>query len=258
MFQVKKAIAAVMLAATALAAFAAENVREFDVGVQPMLELSNISGDIAVVRGDGGRITVKYDKKDDSIRVLMEQNGDRVSVRVEYPEEKRNFRGGVRFEIQFPSEGELELQSVSGSIDVTGVDGYHMLKSVSGDVKVAELSGDLSLNSVSGDVEMTRVGPSEVKANSVSGSVEYRGGNLEGGPYAFNTTSGSVIVRHGLDASYRVSGNTISGSIRADLEGLHVAKQKYVNSSSLKGEYNGGAVRLSVNSISGRVSVEVE
>ncbi len=257
--KVKKALAlAALTAAVSLAAFAAENVREFDVGGQPALDLSNISGKITITPGDSDRIVVSYELKDDRIEVVMEQDGDRVYIRTEYPKGEGNFRGGVVFDVKFPSQGELDVNSVSGDIDVTGIDGEHGLQTVSGKVSVSDLSGELKLNSVSGSVIMTGIGEAEIRANSVSGSIKYSGGDLLGGPYKFNTTSGSVKVLHGVDASYRVRGQSISGSMNANVEGVNISKAKYSNIRSLRGEYNGGAVSLDVNAVSGSVRVEIE
>lgn len=246
-------------AGMACVAMAGTQVREFDVGGNPELELTNISGDIKVVQGAGDRINVTFEKRDDRIEVEFEQVGDSVRVRTIYPDNVRNTRGGVYFTVEFPAEGQLLLTSVSGAIDVNGIFGTHRLKSVSGHVRVANLEGELDLNSVSGNVEMTRLGIAEVEATSISGDVVYREGDLLGGDYNFSSTSGSIRLNHGPAASYDISGRTLSGNIRNKIGNeLEVIKAKYGPNTRLEGSVNGGTVRVRANSISGGITIEYQ
>ena len=173
---------------------AATETRTFDVSSEANLELSNVAGDITITSGSNDRIEVNFDNPDDEIEVIFDQEGDTLKVHVEYPRNYRSKNKGVSFEVSFPSEGNLEINSVSGNVKVMSIDGTHRLKSVSGDVTVDNMSGEMELNSVSGDVKMNDMGNASIDAASISGDVLYENGSLGGGPYDFASTSGNVTL----------------------------------------------------------------
>ena len=229
--------------------------KEFSVGDDPYLKLSNVAGDITITRGDSDRIVVKAEKQNEDIKVEMTQSGDRVTVEVDYPKNGRNMKG-VTFEVQFPASGKLNITSVSGSIRVSEIRGDMKLNSVSGNVEVGDFDGDLEANSVSGNVTLTNIDNSNVEAASISGRVRFSG-TLSEGDYSFNSTSGSVTVTHDDNASYEVSGQTISGGINNDAGGeITVEKAKYGPMKSLSGTYNGSSASLELNTISGSITLE--
>jgi len=241
-----------LLAVTAV--FSGETTREFQVGDGATLNLSNISGDITVTHGKSNQITITSIQKDDRIEVTMEQVGDTVTVKTIYPKGNNKNLGGVDFQVSFPSEGSLDIQSVSGSIEVTGVAGSQSLKSVSGDIVARGLAGELSLDSVSGDVDMAEMNGANINANSVSGDIKYRGG-FPGEEYNFNSTSGGVQIDYVGGAACILKGQSISGSIDSDNDGLTIHTQKYSGMKSVSGDVNGGGAEVSVNTVSGNIRI---
>ena len=234
------------------------DVRTFELDGDPYLILENVSGNITLRPGADGMAVVNYTKEDDRVEVHFDQSGGRLEIRVEYPRGGGNFRGGISFDIQFPAEAKLNVKSVSGNITSEGISGELELNSVSGTIEVSNASGSFDLNSVSGDVDMTGLGEAEVDANSISGDVKYSRGSLSGGDYNFNSTSGNVTIRHGADASFHISGQSVSGNIRSGSNGLAVKTAKYTHMKSLGGSYNGNGVSVSVNTVSGNISVDVD
>lgn len=249
--------AAVMLILAMALGVSAREGETFNVGGDPVLELSNVSGDVNIVSGGDGRIEINYTIKDDRIEVHMEQDGDTVSVEVEYPDNTRNIKGGVEFEVVFPAEGTVTLKTVSGDVTSEGISGSVELQTVSGNVSVADGSGRFELKSVSGNVTMDGIGAADVDASTMSGNVIYKNGDLLDGPYRFNTTSGKIKISHGPNASYRVKGNTVSGSIKTNLSDLTVKKQKYGPNTSVRGEVGGGDTTLDLSVVSGGITIEV-
>ncbi len=247
------------MATLGYALFAGTEVREFNISGEPNLTLSNISGDIEILPGASDRVVVNYHREDERIDVEMKQDGDHIIVETKYP--KGNFRGkgGVSFEIHFPTSGQLKVSSVSGEIRLNGIQGEIDISSVSGNVEVSKAAGDLNLGSVSGDVEMSDLGDSRVEANSVSGDVIYRNGDLLGPKYSFSSTSGDIRVSHGPNASYHVSGQTLSGSIDSDIGSeVEIRKAKYTGQQSISGTFNGGEADLDLNTVSGKISLRID
>ena len=251
-----KKISLVFLMAISAMAFASDT-REFDISSRADLDLANVSGDITLKVGSADRVVVSYVKKDDDIEVIFQQNGDRITVEVEYPQDRRKKRwnGGVHFTVEFPADGDLSLSSVSGDVDAEGVNGRIRLKSVSGNVELRNASGDVKTESVSGNVILSDMGEAELDAKSVSGNVKYAG-DLTGGDYNFESVSGNVNLQVSDASSFRISGSTMSGSVRNNLGGdIQVKKAKYGPQTSINGSYNGGDVRVDVGSVSGSVTV---
>ncbi|MCB1044279.1 MAG: DUF4097 family beta strand repeat protein [Acidobacteria bacterium] len=252
-----KILIGMLLAVAGTMVFSADVIeRSFEMSPGYTLDLTNVSGNIDVRPGSGDTVRIRAKREDERIDVTFRQDGNRLVVRTEYPE-TRSTRGGVAFEVEVPARGDLNLNSVSGSISVSGISGTHDIAGVSGRITLTNMDGSLNVESVSGSLKLTDIGTAELDATTISGSINYEGA-LSGGPYRFSSTSGSVSIRHGADASYSVEGSTVSGSISADAPGVSVNKQKYGPMKDLTGQYNGNGTTLRVNTVSGSISISVK
>jgi DUF4097 and DUF4098 domain-containing protein YvlB len=129
--------------------------------------------------------------------------------------------------------GETRLRTASGDLSLEEVDGSFGAKSASGDLELERVTGRCEVHTVSGDVEIGTA-LETVEVNSVSGDVEIRdaGGALTvssisgdqnvraagPGEIALKAVSGDVevAIRRGLRIHLDV--NSVSGSIRSELE----------------------------------------
>lgn len=238
-----------------VAAFCGQDSRTFKVQNHPSLSLGNISGAVHIAKGGNGQIVVKWVKTDDRIEVTAEQKGNEVEVKVDYPKNIRNFKGGVDFTITCPDEADLDISSVSGNITVDGVAGKLELQTVSGDVTLTDSAGELEVQCVSGNIVLAEIGEAELAAQVVSGTIKYQG-NLEGGDYAFNSTSGSITLEVAPNASFEISGQAMSGSITSKFSGISVAKEQYTGFKSLEGSVNGGKTKVEVATVSGGITIK--
>jgi len=237
---------------------AQDTTHRFDVGEKPQLILKNMSGEINIKSGKSGQVTITVLRVADPKDVEITQNGDRIRVKTRSGAgNKRSYRG-ASFEIEFPEKGELEISTLSGDVTVKGVSGYLRLRSVSGDIEVKRLSGRLALHSVSGDVSMTETGACEVDAVSMSGDISYSRGSLVGGDYSFSSTSGNVLVAYEQEASFSLSGRTISGTITDRSGAFKITRAEYSNITSVKGSVGSGDVRVQANSVSGNIRIRLE
>lgn len=246
-----------MLSATSLA-MASDIQREFSVDGDATLKLRNIAGDIEVRPGTSDRIVVHVDRDNDNVEVDMFQNGDRVTIKVRYPQRnQKSNKGSVDFRIEFPAKGSsLELSSISGSIEVKGIQADLKLKTISGNIKTQDAVGDLKLGTVSGDIEMDDTGRASIDASTISGDVEYRKGKLNGGDFSFSSTSGDIDIYHAASASYEISGRTLSGTISNRVgDSIVVKVAKYTGSQSVSGSYGGTDVWIEANTVSGDIKL---
>lgn len=229
--------------------------QSFSVGENPRLNLTNVSGDITVTAGPSNEVVVDWEIKDDRIEVSVEQDGDKIDVRVEYPNNTRNIDGGVTFNVTFPEQGRLRLTTVSGDINVSGISGDLGMTAVSGEIMLSGASGDISVNSVSGKVILDEMGDAELKAQTVSGKLTYAG-NLGGGDYKFSTVSGSLELDIDEDASFSLKGNTMNGKFESSFDGIEVSKEQYTGFKNAKGSVNGGDVHVKVSSVNGSITIK--
>ena len=259
----------------ASATFAQDDERRtsqsFDVGPDGEFSLSNISGDIRIEATSGAEITVEAVKRVhgrgnahllDEVQIDISHMGGRVRVDTRYPHE-RNHRGdhdhgnggvSVEYRVRVPVGTEVEVDSVSGDVYVTGVEGETSVESVSGEVQVANtpnlvratsvsgdveverarseddleiasVSGDvrledvqaeeLEVSSVSGDLRMDDVACEEGEFDTVSGNIRYTGRIAKGGRYEFKSHSGDVIITIGDDIGFELEAGTFSGEIES-------------------------------------------
>jgi len=139
------------------------------------LFLKSVSGDVDIEAVDF-----------DGIR--LESTGGITKVRER--EEKVMVRAiSGDFKVQLPAEARVELVSVSGDVNVTGVSGVFGLKSVSGDVELTGFSGEVEATVVSGDLSLDGFS-GEVTAESKSGDIScHAAGTVDG---SLTSKSGSI------------------------------------------------------------------
>jgi hypothetical protein len=217
--------------------------KTYELGAGGRVQISNISGDIVVTGYDGSAILVTATKEGrDRDRVEVEDlsSGNRVQVRVRYPDRCNNCDASVSFQVKVPRTQNYDfdgINSVSGSIEINGLSGRLKAASVSGEVKIKDVSGTVNASSVSGEVnvEITKLsGDDDMKFSSVSGSVDVR-------------------IPSYLDATVNMS--TLSGELKTDFP-LEVKKrEKYSPGTSATGRLGDGSRRLHLSSVSGSVSL---
>ena len=83
----------------------------------------------------------------------MQERSGRVEVRTEYPR-RRNWSGGVDFNVSVPRDASVTLRSVSGTVKVTNVNGELRAESVSGDIITSSARRLRMVKTVSGNLEI--------------------------------------------------------------------------------------------------------
>lgn len=224
------AIAFTLLLASAAAAVDVE--KSIDAAADGNVDISNTAGSIEVYGWSNTRVEVTGELGDDVDELVLERDGDRVTVKVKVP---YNARRNISSEIvvRVPESSSVDVTGVSADIFVEDVLGEQSLHTVSGDVETQVAGADAEVASVSGDVEVEGDARDTVtKASTVSGDVTlYR----LGGEISAEAVSGDVTVDEG---SYdRVAIETVSGDL------------------GFFGELREGG-RLDVDSVNGEVTIE--
>jgi len=259
-------LAALLLASSASAQREERFNRTLDVGPDAALSLGNIAGDIQVEGGTGSSIVIDAVKSVEnegdaedlkSVDIEVSQLGNRVRVSTEHTGRGRHHGDhvSVRYHVKVPKGTEVDIQSVSGSVLVTGVAGAANAQSVSGDVRVTDVSelvqaksvsgnvevlrarsrrhadiesvsgevlvedieaDELTVSSVSGDVRLQGVSSQRASLESVSGDLEYTGSIAASGRYDFQSHSGDVVLTIGDQVGFELEASTFSGEIESD------------------------------------------
>ncbi|WP_223692518.1 DUF4097 family beta strand repeat-containing protein [Leifsonia poae] len=247
-----------------------------DLELVRSLKVGFIGGQIDVIGHDepGARVEV-HSVSGRDLKISIE--GDQLEI--DHPQLRwDNFievfksmrsNGKADVSVLVPRDVALKFGIVSATALVSGLKTNGRLSTVSGDLVVDGLIGDIELNSVSGELS-ARDHIGRISAHTVSGDVTASGdiprftvdsvsgdvmvditGRLD--ELSSNTVSGDLTVRipDGLGARYRV--NTVSGKIL--LDNALISSSPGKNFTGTSGRLDGSWAEVSVNSVSGNVSV---
>jgi len=259
-------LAALLVASNARAQREERFNRTLDVGPDAALSIGNIAGDIQVEGGPGSSIVIEAVKSVEdegdagdlkTVDIEVSQLGNRVRVSTEHTGRGRHHGDhvSVRYHVKVPKGTEVDIQSVSGNVVLTGVAGPANAQSVSGDVRVTDVTelvqaksvsgnvevrssrserhveiesvsgevlvmdieaDELTVSSVSGDVRLQGVSSQRASLESVSGDLEYTGTIRASGRYDFQSHSGNVLLTIGEGVGFELEASTFSGEVESD------------------------------------------
>lgn len=284
---IRTAVAAVTFLTLAAGALRAQTSLDttFAVRANARLSVQNMTGTVNIRGWSRGQMRVQADYERARVDVQVTSN-QVVSVK----SESRRGNAEVEYNITVPQGtavdinglsvdisvtgvcGALSINSTSGDIDATCLDGDVQIQTISGDISIADARGPLEISStsgeidvrgarqsvtahaVSGDVSLTDIGGSEVDVETVNGNVDFSGRILDNGRYRFAAHSGDVTVRVLGNPNATVSVSTFSGDFTSDFQielqpGTRIGKEWEFRLGS-------GSARVRVNSFSGTINLQ--
>jgi DUF4097 and DUF4098 domain-containing protein YvlB len=199
------------------------------------VDLQTFTGDITIVTWDRDEVKIHARSRGN---VRFESSPSRVSLvenpyrSDDYEDHDENGRG-LGFEISMPKNARLlirtlsgdvnlrdvadvEAHSVSGDLDAVNVSGHAVLETVSGDLIATKVTAGLRANTVSGDVKARQVA-GEVSAQSVSGDIELQ--DVTSAYVRAETVSGELQFSGPVDTKGRYEFHSHSGDVDLDLTG---------------------------------------
>lgn len=214
-------------------------------GKDGTVSVSNVSGSIRIETHDAAevRVTGTIDDKVEDVRV--ESRGEDVSIEVVLPRRIRGDGGDADLVIRVPRGADVEVETVSASIEAAGTWGDVELESVSGDVEVRDAKGEVRASTVSGAIDLAAV-DGEIEAESVSGVITIA---PNGAPITAETTSGRIRIGKGSVST--LSCTSVSGEID-----VKVAAVKGASPEIDLENFSGGILLVMPESIGAEVSVE--
>ena len=246
----------------------------YAVGGSPVLEARLTSGDLRVVVGPDGAVTVTVDGRDTD-RFNVEQVGDRIVV-----EQPSGVIRWGRYEITVTAPAglavrakltsadmdtslalrELRADVASGDLRCGDVSGDVRVKSASGDVRVGDVAGDVEVASASGDVHVgviggkaevtTASGDCALEAVARSASVRSASGDIvvarfDGPDLRAQSMSGDVRIGFPRGRTLDVDMSTMSGDVR-NMFGVDGAPPS---------DGSGNRVRVYARTVSGDITI---
>jgi DUF4097 and DUF4098 domain-containing protein YvlB len=284
---------ALLVLATGLA-WSAQTVNErHPVARGAEIDIENIAGSLTIVGWDAAEVQIEGTLGDgvEGLDVRVDDNA--VHIKVEYDEDYHGKQASqTDLIIRVPSSSAVSVETISSSIDVSGVRGALDLESVSGRISVKGMPEGLGIENVSGAISVESapdksdlasvsgsitVGAAmgSLDAENVSGSIVIEGGTLAGadietvsgnitckaipgpvGDIDMETMSGSItlVVDAGAVASYDLE--TFSGTISNDFGPEPKKLSKYTPEKELRFNTGSGGPSISLNSFSGTIKLQ--
>jgi DUF4097 and DUF4098 domain-containing protein YvlB len=233
------------------------------VAAGDVIEVKGISGDIRAVRASGNRVEVVATKRGrsrnfDQVEIEVVEGSDGVTICAMYPQRESRRRsssgsyecepGGwhnvkiddvdvdVDFEVRVPAGVEFTGRTISGDVEVDGLDAFVMARTVSGNIFVA--TADMA------------------DASTVSGSIDVAMGRANwSGDLEFHTVSGDITITfpEGLEAD--IEFESVSGFVDSDFPITLTSRSNRWIGGHLRGTIGDGGRSLSLKTVSGDVEL---
>jgi hypothetical protein len=210
--------------------------RSFAVNPGSTLRVENYKGTIHVTGSDTGQVSVtalkRFSGSDserkewmENTKVELESSGNRVEVRVRYPDqswscwlcwrEHEDSIAQVDLEIQVPHRINLDLDGYKPDIRIFSVQGDVRVKSYKAPMTIESTTGKIFIDTYKDDLRLRNVavhGGLEIKSYKANVEVEARA--LDG-TVRLENTKGSIVLRVPADLGMNVD---FSGSRRASFQ----------------------------------------
>ncbi|MBI3448205.1 MAG: DUF4097 family beta strand repeat protein [Acidobacteria bacterium] len=220
--------------------------------------IENIAGKVVVSGWNRAEveITGMLGKGTDGLEVTGDR--DHVTVKVKYSNDNgpRRDIGDTTLNLHVPQGAKLKVETVSALIDVSDFEGETELQSVSGTVHLTGSPKTADLSTVSGAIAVdSKARLDEGYFKTVSGSIEVGADLSPRGRFKFETVSGNVTLTVPRGASADVEASSFSGRIENDFGQTPKKSNPYLPSSELWFQVGGGGARVSIQTLSGRIRI---
>ncbi len=212
---------------------AQDMTRSFDVERGQRLDLRmETGGDITVTAWDRNEVSIKAWREGrdaDDITIEMDDSRYGVVISTEFESRRRNYSGSVDFEIMVPARFDVELNTMGGDVNITGIEGEFEGQTMGGDIELRDLKGEADLQTMGGEILVmdseldgkvhTMGGSVRVEdvsggldASSMGGTVRFTGqrGSSSNGPVKLSTMGGAIKLD---DAPEGAEVSTMGGAI---------------------------------------------
>lgn len=171
--------------------------RNFPAGKNVRLELRNISGTITVETWDKDEIKITADM--DSRKATFNPRQTESGLVIDIVGDNRGKDvGDMNFKIQLPARSSVDLETRSGQI------------------RVSNIQGELVRAHIwtSGDIELSNINAARVFATNTIGDIYFDGEFASGGTYEFKSGKGNITLRLPANCGFRLVATAPTKSIK--------------------------------------------
>lgn len=222
--------------------------RTYTLGAGARLELINVNGRITAEASDGNAVDVKAERigkgasdeaaKDALARLEMrEEVGDnRVRIEVRAPRFSGASGHEVKWTIKVPKGVAVDLRTVNGTVEITG------------------LQGDVRARSTNGGIKGHGILAPNVDAAVTNGGVEIEIANAtSGGSIDLEAVNGGVSLSLPRESKADITARCVNGGI--SINGLDLEIIGEQTRRKVQGKLNGGGTRVTLETTNGGVRV---
>ncbi len=145
------------------------------------------------------------------------------------------------------------VKGVSSEITLDGVTGDVLADTISGALEGRDVDGAVRFKSVSGDLTLAGGWLTRLEADNINGQIAADVGLAAAGAMRISTISGDVTLRLPADSDAMVRLHSTSGNVRSEFGSLRPVMSP--GSHTVSGNLGGGSGNVSVNSVSGAVTL---
>ena len=175
--------------AIAGSAFAQQRVsRQYPAGKNVRIELKNLSGTITVETWQRDEIRITASMEAPAVHFNPRQTETGLVIDIVGDNRDRRDVGDANFKIQVPARSSVDLETRSGQISVSNI------------------QGDLVRAHVwtSGDITLSGVNAARVFAQNTTGNIFFDGEFASGGTYEFKSGQGVITLRLPVNCGFRL------------------------------------------------------
>lgn len=148
----------------------------------------------------------------------------------------------------------VSFEVMSGDVQISRMQGNLRGEAMSGEIDVTDVTGEVEVETVSGDLTLRNVRSRYVRAETVSGSVEFDGRTESGGRYDFASHSGDVHLLLPATLGATISVETFSGTIDSDFPITLNPGQRH--GKQFEFQVGDGGARIGASSFSGGIYIQ--
>jgi len=222
---------------------------------KPSVLVTDITGRPLQVGYEGGTLTIAYETPSwerllDWLKPLRDSAAVTVTVPADCPIQLGVVTASA---VVCGLSSGASVKGVSSDITLDGVGGAVQADTVSGTLEGRDVDGEVRFKSVSGDLTLADGSLALLEADNISGQIAADVSLAAAGAMRISTISGDVTVRLPADSDAQVRLRSTSGNIRTEFDSLRPVTLP--GSNTVSGNVGAGSGKVSVNSVSGAVTL---
>lgn len=221
---------------------------------RPSIMVGDVEGPPLIVTHEAGMLTVTHEKLWEGVLSWLRTHNVRAAITVTVPHDCPVSLNLVSADaVVTGMTARTSIKSATGDVTLDGVAGAIDANTVSGAIEAQGLDGTVSFTSVSGDLALAGASLDRLGARTVSGRIAADVALSGDAAVDVNTVSGEVALRVPESAGAQVSLSSAAGRIETSFPEL--GRQDRTIAQSVTGKLGDGAGRVTVNTVSGAITL---